>query len=81
MVSDSGKVSQLRHNYQDELETFTWSALVAIGIAIMDNRIYSKMSEHIFIMNWLAIAKKRKLFPKSIANELQWLIDEGKKKV
>ncbi|HAU4332963.1 TPA: DUF2913 family protein [Citrobacter freundii] len=80
MVSDSGKVSQLRHNYQDELETFTWSALVAIGIAIMDNRIYSKMSEHIFIMNWLAIAKKRKLFPKSIANELQWLIDEGKKK-
>ena len=38
------------------------------------------MSEHIFIMHWLAIAKKRKLFSRSVANELQWLIDEGKKK-
>ncbi|MGP8846820.1 DUF2913 family protein, partial [Enterobacter hormaechei] len=59
---------------------FTWSALVAIGIAIKDHKIYSKMSEHLFIMHWLAIAKKRKIFSKSIVSELQWLIDEGKKK-
>ncbi|EPJ8150790.1 DUF2913 family protein, partial [Citrobacter freundii] len=70
----------LRHHYQDDLETFTWSALVAIGIAIKDHKIYSKMSEHLFIMHWLAIAKKRKIFSKSIVSELQWLIDEGKKK-
>ncbi|EPB4368818.1 DUF2913 family protein [Citrobacter freundii] len=80
MVRDSGRVSTLRHHYQDDLETFTWSALVAIGIAIMDHKIYSKMSEHLFIMHWLAIAKKRKIFSKSIVSELQWLIDEGKKK-
>ncbi|MFV9284385.1 DUF2913 family protein [Citrobacter freundii] len=80
MVRDSGRVSTLRHHYQDDLETFTWSALVAIGIAIKDHKIYSKMSEHLFIMHWLAIAKKRKIFSKSIVSELQWLIDEGKKK-
>ncbi|EOZ9156682.1 TPA: DUF2913 family protein [Citrobacter freundii] len=80
MVRDSGRVSTLRHHYQDDLETFTWSALVAIGIAIKDHKIYSKMSEHLFIMHWLAIAKKRKVFSKSIVSELQWLIDEGKKK-
>ncbi|HEM7945724.1 DUF2913 family protein [Citrobacter freundii] len=80
MVRDSGRVSTLRHHYQDNLETFTWSALVAIGIAIKDHKIYSKMSEHLFIMHWLAIAKKRKIFSKSIVSELQWLIDEGKKK-
>ncbi|HDG9184656.1 TPA: DUF2913 family protein [Citrobacter freundii] len=80
MVRDSGRVSKLRHHYQDDLETFTWSALVAIGIAIKDHKIYSKMSEHLFIMHWLAIAKKRKIFSKSIVSELQWLIDEGKKK-
>ena len=80
MVRDSGRVSTLRHHYQDDLETFTWSALVAIGIAIKDHNIYSKMSEHLFIMHWLAIAKKRKIFSKSIVSELQWLIDEGKKK-
>lgn len=80
MVRNLVTVSQLRHNYQDELETFTWSALVAVGIAIHDNKIYSKMSEHLFIMNWLATAKKRKVFSKVVANELQWLMDEGKKK-
>ncbi|HHG9065334.1 TPA: DUF2913 family protein [Citrobacter freundii] len=80
MVRDSGRVSTLRHHYQDDLETFTWSALVAIGIAIKDHKIYSKMSEHLFIMHWLAIAKKRKIFSKRIVSELQWLIDEGKKK-
>ncbi|HAT4052127.1 TPA: DUF2913 family protein, partial [Citrobacter freundii] len=80
MVRDSGRVSTLRHHYQDDLEIFTWSALVAIGIAIKDHKIYSKMSEHLFIMHWLAIAKKRKIFSKSIVSELQWLIDEGKKK-
>jgi hypothetical protein len=80
VVRDSGRVSTLRHHYQDDLETFTWSALVAIGIAIKDHKIYSKMSEHLFIMHWLAIAKKRKIFSKSIVSELQWLIDEGKKK-
>ncbi|HHT4297713.1 TPA: DUF2913 family protein [Citrobacter werkmanii] len=73
-------MSKSRHHYQDELEVFTWSALVAIGIALQDHKIHSKMSEHIFIMHWLAIAKKRKLFSRSVANELQWLIDEGKKK-
>nr|WP_250134386.1 DUF2913 family protein [Citrobacter europaeus] len=62
------------------MEAFTWSALVAIGIATQDRKINSKMSEHLFIMHWLAIAKKRKLFSRSIVNELQWLIDEGKKK-
>lgn len=80
MVRDSGRVSTLRHHYQDDLETFT-GALVAIGIAIKDHKIYSKMSEHLFIMHWLAIAKKRKIFSKSIVSELQWLIDEGRKKV
>nr|WP_283842416.1 DUF2913 family protein [Citrobacter braakii] len=62
------------------MEAFTWSALVAIGIAIRDRKIHSKMSEHLFIMQWLAIAKKRKLFLRNVINELQWLIDEGKKK-
>ena len=80
MVKNLGKVSKSRHHYQDELEAFTWSALVAIGIALQDHKIHSKMSEHIFIMHWLAIAKKSKLFSRSVANELQWLIDEGKKK-
>lgn len=80
VTANSGQVSRLRRDYQDELEAFTWSALVATGIAIQDNKIHSRMSEHIFIMNWLTVAKKRKIFSKLIINELDWLITQGTKK-
>ncbi|ECG5347896.1 DUF2913 family protein [Salmonella enterica] len=65
---------------RDELSKVSWSALVAIGIAKRDNKINSKMAEHLFIMKWLAVAKKRKVFSKSVVKELHWLIDEGKQK-
>lgn len=41
----------------DALENFTWCALVALKTARMDNKIHSSFSEHIFILNWLAVAK------------------------
>lgn len=58
MVRNLATVSKLRHNYQDELETFTWSALVAVGIAIHDHKIYSKMSEHLFYYELVSDSKK-----------------------
>jgi hypothetical protein len=64
----------------DELSKFSWRALVAIGIAKWDNKINSKMAEHLFIMKWLSMARKRKVFSKSVVKELHWLIDEGKQK-
>lgn len=33
------------------LESFSWSALVAIKMAWHDGKIMSEMSEHVFIMN------------------------------
>ncbi|EAS0615063.1 hypothetical protein GL503_08770 [Salmonella enterica] len=45
------------------LESFSWSALVAIKMAWCDGRRTSELSDHLFIMSWLATAKKRKIFP------------------
>ncbi|EAB3661034.1 DUF2913 family protein [Salmonella enterica subsp. enterica serovar Javiana] len=64
----------------DALENFTWCALVALKIARIDNRIHSSFSEHIFIFNWLVVAKKRKLFSKLVAQDIDWLLMEGRSK-
>ncbi len=45
------------------LESFSWSALVAIKMVWRDGRVMSELSEHLFIMSWLATAKKKEDFP------------------
>lgn len=46
----------------------------------MDNKIHSSFSEHVFILNWLVVAKKRKLFSKLVAQDIDWLLMEGRSK-
>lgn len=62
------------------LESFSWSALVAIKMAWRDGRIISELSEHLFIMSWLATARKRKNFPRTVSAEMDWLINDGRLK-
>lgn len=62
------------------LESFSWSALVAIKMAWRDGRIMSELSEHLFIMSWLATARKRKIFPRTVSAEMDWLINDGRLK-
>ncbi|EBF4234100.1 DUF2913 family protein [Salmonella enterica] len=64
----------------DALEHFTWCALVALKFAEIDNKIHSSFSEHVFIINWLTVAKKRKLFSKLVAQDIDWLLMEGRNK-
>jgi hypothetical protein len=33
----------------------------------------------VFAMQWLLTAQKRKLFPKSVAPDIMWLLAQGKK--
>ncbi|EEJ6656549.1 hypothetical protein R545_22525 [Salmonella enterica subsp. diarizonae serovar Rough:r:z] len=62
------------------LESFSWAALVAIKMAWREGKITSNFSEHVFIMSWLATARKRKLFPRSVSSEIDWLINDGREK-
>ncbi len=39
----------------------------------------SPMAEHLFIVRWLATAQKQKRFPKTVAMDIQLLLDKGRK--
>ncbi|EHU7139293.1 DUF2913 family protein [Salmonella enterica] len=62
------------------LESFSWSALVAIKMDWRDGRVMSELSEHLFIMSWLATAKKRKILPRTVSAEMNRLINDGRLK-
>lgn len=67
-------------NRSEILETFSWAALVAMKMAWREGNITSDFSEHVFIMNWLATARKRKLFPQAVSSEIDYLINDGRMK-
>ncbi|WP_387691517.1 DUF2913 family protein [Photorhabdus sp. RM71S] len=57
---------------------FAWCAQIALGIARKDKKVTSPIQEHIFLMNWMNTARKKKFFPKAIAAEIDYLIQTGK---
>ncbi|EAQ6374533.1 DUF2913 family protein [Salmonella enterica] len=62
----------------DLLGHFAWCAQIALGIARRDKMVTTSVHEHIFLMNWLTTAQKRKLFPREIASEIDYLVRIGK---
>lgn len=62
-----------------ELAHLAWCILVAITLARREGKIQTPLQIHIFIMQWLSTAQKRKLFPKSLAQEIIWLQVQGKR--
>ena len=61
-----------------ELAHLAWCLLVALRIEVNDGRSASDLQQHVFIMRWLANAQKRKLFPRSVADDILWLQAQGK---
>jgi hypothetical protein len=45
-----------------------------------EGKIQSSLQTHMFIMQWLSTAQKRKLFPRSLAQDIIWLQEQGKHK-
>ncbi|MBW5823220.1 DUF2913 family protein [Yersinia enterocolitica] len=61
-----------------ELGHLAWCLLVALQLAKQDGKAQTPMNQHLFIMQWLANAQKQKRFPKSVAIDIQWLLNQGK---
>lgn len=57
---------------------FALCAQIALGIARHDRSVTTPVQEHIFLMNWLSTAQKKKLFSKDIASEIDYLLRIGK---
>lgn len=61
-----------------ELGHLAWCLLIALQLAKQDGKVQTPMNQHLFIMQWLAGAQKQKRFPKSVAIDIQWLLNQGK---
>ncbi|WP_411704860.1 DUF2913 family protein [Edaphovirga cremea] len=62
-----------------DLAHLAFCALVALQTAVQDDAVTSPMAEHLFLVRWLATAQKQKRFPRSVAIEIQQLLDKGRK--
>ncbi len=62
-----------------DLAHLAFCALVALHTAIQQGAVTSPMAEHLFLIRWLATAQKQKRFPRSVAIDIQLLLDKGRK--
>lgn len=63
-----------------ELAHLAWCIIVAVKLARKEGRSLTSLQTHMFIMQWLSTAQKRKVFPKSLAPDIIWLQEQGKLK-
>lgn len=63
--------------YVDHL---AWCALVALNMARQAGTVNSSAQENLFLCRWLAVAEKKRLFRRELANDIRWLLKEGREK-
>jgi hypothetical protein len=63
-----------------DLAHLAFCALVALHTAVQQGAVTSPMAEHLFLVRWLATAQKQKRFPRSVALDIQQLLDKGRKR-
>lgn len=62
-----------------DLSHLAFCALVALHLAREDGIASSPYAENLFLIRWLAQAQKQKRFPKSVAVDIEWLLEKGRK--
>ncbi|KNC94823.1 DUF2913 family protein [Trabulsiella odontotermitis] len=55
-----------------------WCALVSLGIARQDQQIDTIAAEDLYLVRWLSNARHQRRFPKSVASDLDWLLQQGR---
>lgn len=54
-------------------------ALVALAFERQTGGASSRYTENLFLIRWLATAQKQKRFPRSVAVDITWLLERGRK--
>lgn len=63
--------------YVDHL---AWCGLIALNMARKAGTVSSPAQENLFLCRWLATAEKKRLFRRELANDIRWLLKEGREK-
>ena len=66
-------------NTTSALSHLAFCALAALGLARQDGMAGTQYAENLFLIRWLATAQKQKRFPKSVAVDINWLLERGRK--
>ncbi len=61
------------------LSHLAFCALAALGMARQDGIVGTPYAENLFLIRWLATAQKQKRFPRSVAVDIAWLLERGRK--
>lgn len=64
----------------EDLAHLAWCSLVALQLARQDGQAQSSLMVHTFLLRWLAMAQKQRRFPKSVALDIESLLQLGRKK-
>lgn len=67
-------------NNNAAVEHLAWCGLVALHLARRDGLAASPAQENLFLTRWLASAEKQRRFRKELANDIRWLLKEGREK-
>ncbi|EHL5403992.1 DUF2913 family protein [Salmonella enterica] len=63
-----------------DLAHLAWCALVALRLAQHDRQALSPLTTHNFLLRWLATAQKQRHFPRSVAADIESLLQLGRQK-
>ncbi len=66
-------------NTTSALSHLAFCALAALGLARQDGIAGTPYAENLFLIRWLATAQRQKRFPKSVAVDIGWLLERGRK--
>lgn len=64
-------------NHVDHL---AWCGLIALYMARQAGTVNSPAQENLFLCRWLAVAEKKRLFRRELADDICWLLKEGREK-
>ncbi|WP_217550288.1 DUF2913 family protein [Pantoea sp. GbtcB22] len=62
------------------VEHLAWCGLIALNMARRAGSVNSLAQENIFLCRWLASAEKKRLFRRELAEDIRWLLKEGREK-
>ncbi|MDR3104192.1 MAG: DUF2913 family protein [Yokenella regensburgei] len=63
-----------------DLAHLAWCALVALRLTQRDGQASSPLMAHTFLLRWLATAQKQRRFPRSVAADIEGLLQLGRQK-
>lgn len=63
-----------------DLTHLAWCALVALRLTQRDGQALSPLMAHTFLLRWLATAQKQRRFPRSVAADIESLLQLGRQK-